>query len=180
MKKRRISKIGKLFLVNAAICLLAHFILILITHNFCSELLSIILFVPKAVFYIGALVFILLAADTLSRGADALDEIMSEDETASKPETNEVTEFIGRRFSEDCSWTTRNCYYFAIILKARFPEGDIFYDTIDGHFLFKWNGKYYDHEGVVTPDKEEAVIEWDKFKEYDENRYKAVVEGCIR
>ena len=180
MKKRRISKIGKLFLVNAAVCLLANLILILITRHFHSELLSTILFVPKAVFYIGMLAFILLAADTLTRGADALDEIMSEDKTASNPETDEVTEFIGRRFSEDCSWTTGNCYYFAVILKARFPEGNVFYDTIDGHFLFKRDGKYYDHEGVAVPDKEEAVIEWDKFKEYDENRYKAVVEGCIR
>ena len=61
----------------------------------------------------------------------------------------QVLEFIYRRFPDDCHWTDGNCYYFACILKARFEEGEIWYDAVDGHFVFKledlffdWNGSY--------------------------------------
>ena len=49
----------------------------------------------------------------------------------------QVLEFIYRRFPDDCHWTDGNCYYFACILKARFEEGEIWYDAVDGHFVFK-------------------------------------------
>lgn len=38
---------------------------------------------------------------------------------------NKIEEFINRRFPNDCNWLSGNCYYFAIILKDRFPEGNI-------------------------------------------------------
>lgn len=59
-----------------------------------------------------------------------------------------ILEFIKRRFPVDQGWTTRNCYFFALILKSVF-FGEIVYDVIAGHFLFlgadgnlyDWNGK---------------------------------------
>lgn len=62
-----------------------------------------------------------------------------------------VIEFINRRFPKelDCNWRNGNCYFFAIILKARFPKGRIMYDVIDGHFLFNINRKYYDFSEQV-------------------------------
>lgn len=92
---------------------------------------------------------------------------------------NTVTEFIKRRFPDDCSWTTGNCYFFAVILKARFPKGEIYYDVIDGHFVFKLNDTFYDHTGLIFVNTSDIVL-WDKFKEYDEGRYKAIVRGCIK
>ena len=43
---------------------------------------------------------------------------------------DEVLEFIRRRFLQDCHWRDGNCYYFALILKDRFPESRIVYDAI--------------------------------------------------
>ena len=36
-----------------------------------------------------------------------------------------VLKFIKRRFPVDCNWLSGNCYYFAQILMARFPEAKI-------------------------------------------------------
>lgn len=52
---------------------------------------------------------------------------------------NKVLDFIQRRFPkarDDKQWVSGNCFYFASILKVRFPEGYIVYDVIEGHFLF--------------------------------------------
>lgn len=60
-----------------------------------------------------------------------------------------VLDFIQRRFTEDCHWLDGNCYYFALILADRFPELDLVYFPVTGHFvaadLTTW--VYYDFEG---------------------------------
>ena len=89
----------------------------------------------------------------------------------------EVKAFIKRRFPDDCSWTTGNCYYFAIILKARF-SGAIFYDVVDGHFVVRIDSSFYDHTGLA-PVSKDNLVEWDKFEEYDKERYWAIVRDCI-
>lgn len=90
---------------------------------------------------------------------------------------NEVLEFIQRRFKTDCKWTDGNCYYFAIILKDRFPEGKIFYDVIWKHFIFQYQNQFYDWTGIKNPDT--YLVEWDKFDEYDSSERKRVVRDCI-
>lgn len=90
---------------------------------------------------------------------------------------DKVLEFIQRRFPEDCHWTDGNCYYFSLILKHRFPKGDIFYDVINGHFIFNYNEKYYDWTGIVTPKK---PIFWDLFESYDSAQYQRIIEYCIK
>lgn len=89
---------------------------------------------------------------------------------------NEILEFIKRRFSTDCNWTTGNCYYFATILLSRFPEGAIYYDVIDGHFCVKINNEYYDWNGFYIPI---APIEWDKFDEYDSLQKQRIIRDCL-
>lgn len=66
--------------------------------------------------------------------------------------TQEVQEFIDRRFKQDCNWKTGNCYYFALILYDRFKQynPEIYYDAVDGHFLCKINDRFYDWSGIVT------------------------------
>lgn len=90
---------------------------------------------------------------------------------------NEVLEFIQRRFKDDCCWMSGNCYYFAIILKDRFSKGKIFYDVIDGHFLFEYQNILYDWNGVVN--SVGYLVEWDKFDNYDKLQKKVIVRDCI-
>lgn len=66
---------------------------------------------------------------------------------------DEVLSFIHKRFYNDCNWLNGNCYYFSIILSSRFPNGKIYYDVINGHFLFKYNNCYYDWSGKVFPNE---------------------------
>lgn len=95
---------------------------------------------------------------------------------------DEVEEFIRRRFPDDCRWLTGNCYYFAVILKDRFPEGEIYYDVIDGHFLFKLGIGFYDYEGHAYYDAyptNKDFVPWDKFDEYDPIQKEVIVRDCI-
>ena len=90
---------------------------------------------------------------------------------------NEVLEFIQRRFKTDCQWTTGNCYYFAIILKNRFPEGKIYYDVIYGHFVFQYQNEFYDWTGII--DSHWYLVEWENFEKYDSLLKQRVVRDCI-
>lgn len=91
---------------------------------------------------------------------------------------DEVLEFIQRRFTKDCDWISGNCYYFSLILKDRFPGGTIYYDVIDGHFVFLYKGKYYDWTGIVH--LKDCLVEWNKFAEYDNMQKERIVEDCLR
>lgn len=91
--------------------------------------------------------------------------------------TKAVEEFIRKRFPVDCNWKSGNCYYFAVMLNARFPEGRIYYDVINGHFALKIGEKFYDFSGETVPD---FAIAWDSFQEYDALRYKRVIRDCIK
>lgn len=87
-----------------------------------------------------------------------------------------ILEFIHRRFPIDCNWKSGNCFFFSIILLSRFPQGIVYYDTIDGHFCVKIDGNYYDWKGVYTPT---VPIQWDKFDEYDDLQKKIIIRDCI-
>lgn len=92
---------------------------------------------------------------------------------------DEVLDFIARRFSQDCHWRDGNCYYFALILKDRFPKGKILYDAIYGHFFFQYNGKVYDHSGeLVWPGGAYAVY-WDEMDKYDPLVKERIIRDCI-
>lgn len=90
---------------------------------------------------------------------------------------DKVLEFIQRRFKNNCKWTDGNCYYFAIILKDRFPEGTIFYDVINGHFVFFYNNEIYDWNGIRCDCN--CLVRWDDFDKYDESQRQRIVQDCI-
>ena len=93
---------------------------------------------------------------------------------------NRVLDFIQRRFLNDCHWTDGNCYYFAVILRDRFyPNADILYDVINGHFVTKINGIMYDWNGVVSDDGEHRYVRWDDFDRYDGLQRQRVENDCI-
>ena len=63
------------------------------------------------------------------------------------------------RFSSDCHWTDGNCYYFSLILHSRFPNLQIFYEPILGHFVagdgahfYDFNGEFFDYEKLILLD----------------------------
>lgn len=90
---------------------------------------------------------------------------------------DEVLEFIQRRFKDDCKWVNGNCYYFSVILKDRFSEGEIFYDITYGHFVFKYQGNFYDWTGIISP--QGCLMKWDGFEEYDSLLRQRIVRDCI-
>lgn len=92
---------------------------------------------------------------------------------------DEVLEFINRRFKKDCNWLNGNCYYFAVILKDRFPEGRIWFDVIWKHFFFEYNGKYYDFSGELVISSEACHILWDEMDAYDRLDKERVIRDCI-
>lgn len=97
-----------------------------------------------------------------------------------------VLSFINKRFSYDDHWANGNCYYFAIILRARFPEVNIYYDAVAGHFIvgalstdrtnnlsihyFDWNGRYY---------SDTKPILFAEIQREDEQWYRRLVRDCI-
>lgn len=94
---------------------------------------------------------------------------------------DEVLDFIARRFPHDNNWLNGNCYYFATILKARFPEGEIWYELIDDHFVFLFNHIFYDWSGIVDHYKEtqDSLIKWNEYKNIDSLHYSRIVRDVI-
>ena len=92
---------------------------------------------------------------------------------------DEVLEFINRRFPKDCNWLDGNCYYFALILKDRFPESRIVYDVINGHFYVWYKGKCYDYSGKMRWSNTGIGVFWDKFDEYDKLLKERIIRDCI-
>ena len=93
---------------------------------------------------------------------------------------DEVLEFIHRRFPQDCHWLDGNCYYFALILKDRFPESRIVYDAIYGHFFVWYKDKCYDYAGERVWPGGAYVIPWDEFDKYDSLVKERIVRDCIK
>ena len=91
---------------------------------------------------------------------------------------DEVLEFINRRFKNDCNWMSGNCYFFAVILKNRFPEGKILYDVIYGHFVFQYQNQFYDWTGVYKL-TDGFLVYWDEFDKYDSLQKKIIIRDCI-
>ena len=97
---------------------------------------------------------------------------------------DKIEEFINRRFPSDCNWLDGNCYYFARILKMRF-KGEIWYDLVEGHFLFRNFDKFYDWGGwredydFSKPETVENLVKWSNYKKIDPVHYDRIVRDVI-
>ena len=99
---------------------------------------------------------------------------------------DKIIEFIDRRFllNHDNHWMEENCYYFARILKTRF-KGEIWYDLVEGHFLFNYEGRFYDWSGLREEydfDKPETVdnlVKWANYKKIDPTHYERIIRDVI-
>lgn len=89
----------------------------------------------------------------------------------------EILEFINRRFPENNgNWLNGNCFWFALILKTRFHNGAIWYEPVDGHFIFKYDDCFYDWTGIYTGDTSRA---FEFTKDYDPTLYERLIRDCI-
>ena len=95
---------------------------------------------------------------------------------------DEILAFINRRFKDDCHWTDGNCYYFAIILKHRFPHLEIVYLAIDGHFMAKDanTNLLYDFNGVHAEDEiNDKIFLLDDIRKEDSLWYDRIIRDCV-
>ena len=92
---------------------------------------------------------------------------------------NQVIDFIKKRFTQDCNWISGNCYYFAIILKTRFPQAIIWYDVIYGHFFVNIDGHDYDWTGEIQRRSDGYCVKWEDMDKYDENVKNRIVRDCV-
>ena len=89
---------------------------------------------------------------------------------------NEIEQFI-TLFGKDERYFNGLCYWFAYILKGRFPDGEIYYDQIMNHFYFVYENDAFDVRGKVElPPK---AIPWHEYRDFDELDYQRVVRDCI-
>lgn len=87
-----------------------------------------------------------------------------------------VYNFISKRFPEDCNWTTGNCYYFAIILKARF-SGELWYEPVENHFVCLIDNIFYDHDGEWKPT--DNILRWSEFMLLDCLETSRIIRDCV-
>lgn len=87
-----------------------------------------------------------------------------------------IKDFIAL-FDNDEKYINGLCYWFAYILKGRFPEGEIWYDQIMNHFYFVVNDSAFDVRGqVILPS---TAMKWSEYEAYDTLDYQRVVKYCI-
>ena len=94
---------------------------------------------------------------------------------------SEIIDFLNRHFPSetDCRWLNGNCYYMAAILQTRFPGGQIYYDRVDGHFLYYYRGHYYDWTGERFPEKT-ALANWDTYFYQDPDHWKRIWDDIVK
>lgn len=69
--------------------------------------------------------------------------------------TQEVIDFIRQFHDYDTGEVTQTfrsgmCYWFAYILRGRFPGAEIVYEPVEGHFMAQIGGRLFDIRGDVT------------------------------
>ncbi len=96
--------------------------------------------------------------------------------------TDEILDFLNRRFSTDCHWMDGNCFWLAFILVQRFTFLEIYYLPITGHFvaLDIDDLVYYDFEGAHNvSDLDEPFLSWDSIKKTDIKYYQQLLRDCV-
>jgi hypothetical protein len=88
-----------------------------------------------------------------------------------------VEDFIRRRWQVNSHFLDGNCLWFAIILTIRFPELEIYYLPIQGHFIVGKNNTYYDWTGKIIP-KEEPLL-FEDIKQTDPLWYSYLIRDCF-
>ena len=89
----------------------------------------------------------------------------------------EIIDFLERRWQDDTHWLDSNCYYFALILKERFPWMKIYYEPVDGHFVAGDGERFYDWVGEYTYG---SPILLDEIKVADATWYERIMDQHVK
>ena len=91
---------------------------------------------------------------------------------------NEIIKFISKRWKNDCHWLDGNCYYFSLILCHRFPNLQIYYLPIDGHFVAGDGQNFYDWTGELNLIGE-TIYKFSDIEKFDDLWYERIVRDCV-
>ncbi len=100
-----------------------------------------------------------------------------------------VEKFIAHFKGSENTFLNGCCYWFAHILKTRFfsessvDYQDIYYEPVEGHFVTKINGNYYDIRGDVTEiysKKKKDMYPMSRLWLYDLGHYNRLMRDCAR
>ena len=79
------------------------------------------------------------------------------------------------------TFTKGYCYYFAIILKDRFPQGEIWYLPVVNHFVYKIEDRFYDATGDCTETYAlDLVYSWSEYQMMDAQHSYRIIMDCIK
>ena len=96
--------------------------------------------------------------------------------------TEQVEDFIKRKFKKEADWCNGNCYWFAHILSSRFIELRIWYEHVEGHFLAgDFTGTvFFDWSGFRSKDSLQGIpVLWSRLQVVDPKLAKRVERDCI-
>lgn len=92
---------------------------------------------------------------------------------------DKIVDFIKRRFPVDNHWCDGNCLWMAYILTERFPELQIVYEPIIGHFMASDMVNYYDWTGKVDDSMfSKKPILLNEIKQNDSLWYERLMRDC--
>lgn len=96
---------------------------------------------------------------------------------------NDINKFINefKQFGKSVikCFTEGNCYWFAFILKTRFPEGQIVLNNLINHFAFKVNDKLYDITGCCDNTYEGEWVSWLDYQNTEPTQAHRIMHDCI-
>ena len=98
----------------------------------------------------------------------------------------EILDFI-KHFSSfgeqvvDC-FSNGNCFWFAEILRRRFPNSYIVYNSLENHFACSIDCNIYDITGVICHvyENQSKWYPWRHYIKYDPTHAKRIQRDCIR
>lgn len=79
-------------------------------------------------------------------------------------------------------FTDGYCFWFAYILKARFPYGEIYYSPIYNHFVYKAFNRIFDITGDCTASYDTSqMVSWAEYqmKELGSSHFESLKNACI-
>lgn len=108
--------------------------------------------------------------------------------SCSRENPKTILEFIGRfrmaagnsKEMVDCVdklFTCGACYWFAEILYQRYCAGCICYDPIEGHFVWRYDGVYYDITGIYNKNIDK-ILPLGVIKNKDLAQYERLLRDC--
>lgn len=106
---------------------------------------------------------------------------MKQLKTSSSFNERDIIDFIQRRWKKDSKFLDGNCYWFAHILATRFPQLEIYYLPITGHFVAGNGEAFFDWQGRknIWDYYHETPMKFEEIKEQDELYYNRLVRDCI-